>query len=128
MESSDSRFLRIQRHLGFWTRPTKILLAGVLAVCLFGVVLGEYGLVRIVELRKERARLEEEITLAKMKQVLLEERKHELETDDFAVEKIARERGGMYKPGEIIFLFEASDSTQEADLDRISLDNYSLNR
>jgi cell division protein FtsB len=128
VESSDSRFLRIERHLGFWSRPTKILFAAVLAVCLFGVVLGEYGFVRIIELRKERARLEEEITLAKKRGVLLEARKHELETDDFAIEEIARLRGGMYKPGEIIFLFEYEDSTQDADYDRISLDNYSLNR
>lgn len=128
MNVPDSRFLRIKRELGFWTKTTKILFAGVLALCLFGLVLGEYGLLRIIELRKERARLEEEITRSKMKQVLLEERKQKLETDEFTIEKIARERGGMYKPGETIFLFEEADSTQEAELDRISLDNYSLNR
>jgi cell division protein FtsB len=128
MEKSDGRFLRIRREFGFWTKTTKIIFVGVLAVCLFGVVFGDYGLMRIIELRKERARLEEEITAWTMKQRILEERKDKLENDPFTVEKIARERAGLYKPGETIFLFMNPDSTENTDPDRIPLDKYSLNR
>ena len=128
MEKSDGRFLRIRRELGFWTKTTKIIFVGVLAVCLFGIVFGDYGLMRIIELRKERARLEEEITAWTMKQRILEEQKDKLENDPFTVEKLARERAGLYKPGETIFLFMNPDSIDNEDPDRIPLDKYSLNR
>jgi cell division protein FtsB len=120
MEKPDSHFLRIRRQLGFWTRTTKFIVIGVAAVCVFGVVFGDYGLMRVIELKKDRAELEEEITSWTRKQRLLEERKHDLEHDDFTIEEIARNRGGLYKPGETVFLFEEEDS--------ISLDKPSLNR
>ena len=128
MEKSDSRFLRIRRELGFWTKTTKIIFVGVIAVCLFGVVFGDYGLLRILELRRESAHLEEEITAWTMKQRILEERKDKLENDPFTVEQIARQRCGLYRPGETIFLFQNVDSTEDSGPDRILLDKYSLNR
>jgi cell division protein FtsB len=128
MEKSDGRFLRIRRELGFWTKTNRIIFAGLLVVCLFGVVFGDYGLYRIFELRKERGHLEEEITAWTMKQRILEERKDKLKNDPFTVEKIARERAGLYKPGETIFLFQNPDSIGNSDPDRIPLDKYSLNR
>jgi cell division protein FtsB len=128
MDGSDSRFLRIKRELGFWTRTTKIILAGVIAVCVLGIVFGDYGFLRIVELKKERTQLQEDITHWKMNQRLLEARKAKLENDPFTIEKLARKRAGLYKPGETIFLFEEPESTHKAGLDRISLDNFSLNR
>jgi cell division protein FtsB len=128
MEKSDSRFLRIRRELGFWTKTTKIIFVGVLAVCLFGIVFGDYGLLRIIELRRERAHLEEEITAWTMKQRILEERKDKLENDPFTVEQIARQRVGLYKPGETIFIFQNPDSAENQDRGRIPLDKYSLNR
>jgi cell division protein FtsB len=128
MDKSDSRFLRIRRELGFWTRTTKIIFIAVAAVCVFGVVFGDYGLMRVIELKKDRAELEEEIISWTRKQRLLEERKAKLENDDFTIEEIARNRGGLYRPGETIFLFEDADSSENANTDRISLDNHSINR
>jgi cell division protein FtsB len=128
MEKSDSRFLRIRQELGFWTRTTKIIFVGVAAVCVFGVVFGDYGLMRVIELKKERAELEEEIIVWTRKQRLLEEWKYKLENDDFTIEEIARNRGGLYKPGETIFLFEDADSSENTGTGRIPLDKYSLNR
>jgi cell division protein FtsB len=128
MDQSDSRFLRIRRDLGFWTKTAKIVFAGVLIAATVGVVFGEYGLLRIVEVRKERARLEDQIAYYTMRQKLLEERRWQLENDLFTLEKLAREKCGYSKPGEIIFLFQDEDSTQRADIERIPLDNFSLNR
>lgn len=106
----EHKFLRIRRELRFWTRNTKVLLVLVVILCIGGVAFGEYGLVRIVEVKRERRHLKSEITLAKMRMRLLEEEKAKLAGDPFTLEKIARERCGFYKPGELIFVFP-EDST-----------------
>jgi cell division protein FtsB len=106
----EHKFLRIRRELRFWTRSTKIILAGVVIVCLGGIIFGEYGVMRMIEVKRERHRLEADITLWKMKQRLLEEEKMQLLNDPFTLEKLARERCGLYKPGELIFVFP-SDTT-----------------
>ena len=127
MGKPKSRYLRVRRRLRFWTRTKKIIFFGVLTVCLVGVVFGEFGFLRILQLKREGARLEAAITSARMKQRLLEERKDKLENDPFTIEKIAREQCGLYKPGEKIFLFEYGDTTDHSTRS-IALDNYSLNQ
>jgi cell division protein FtsB len=105
VEDLERKFLRIRRELRFWTRNTKVILIGVVILCLGGVIFGEYGLWRIIEVKRERGRLEAEITVWQMKQRLLEEEKQRLTSDPFTLEKMARERCGYYKPGELIFVF-----------------------
>jgi cell division protein FtsB len=124
----DQRFLRIRHELGFWNRTTKIILGVVILLCVVGVVFGDYGALRIVQLRQQRVRLEADITEARIRHRLLLERKEKLESDPFTQEKLARERAGMARPGEIVFVFEEPDSIDKTDLDRIPLDKYSLNR
>jgi cell division protein FtsB len=104
-ESLEHKFYRFRRRLRFWSRNTKILLVGVIVLCLGGVVFGEYGLVRIIEVKRERGRLEAEVASWKMKQRRLELEKERLANDPFTLEKMARERCGLYKPGELIFVF-----------------------
>jgi cell division protein FtsB len=106
----EHKFLRIRRELRFWTRNTKVLLILVVILCIGGVAFGEYGLVRIVEVKRESRHLKSEITLAKMRMRLLEVEKSKLASDPFTLEKLARERCGFCKPGELIFVFP-EDST-----------------
>jgi cell division protein FtsB len=115
MENPDSRFLRIRRKIEFWTKRRRTLFAAVLLVCVIGVVFGEYGLMSILQLRREGHRLEAAIIEAKIEQRTLEERKAKLESDPFTIEKLARENCGLYKPGEKIFIFEDGDSNQTND-------------
>ena len=126
MEKPDSRFLRIRRRIEFWTKRRRTIFAAVLLVCVIGVVFGEYGVLSILQLKRETGRLEAAITEAKMRQRILEERKVKLENDPLTLEKLARENCGMYKPGEKIFLFEDGDTNRSDN--RITLDNYSLNQ
>ena len=86
---------------------------GVAAVCLLGVVFGEFGFLRILLLRRESGELKAQIVEAKMTQRILEEKKDKLENDDFVIEKMAREECGLYKKGEKVFLFEGADSASE---------------
>ncbi len=126
MADLQDRFLRIRRRFGFWTRTKRITLLVIIALCFYGVVFGDYGFLRIIELRRQRAYLEKQIGLWTIKLNLLENRKRRLEKDDFLIEKLARERLGYYKPGELIFLFPQPDSSDESRL--TGLDNLLLNR
>ena len=121
MEKTDSRFLRIRRRIEFWTKRRRTIFAAVLLLCVIGLVFGEYGLLSMLQLKREGSRLEAAITEAKMEQRILEERKSKLEGDPLTLEKLARENCGMYRPGEKIFLFQDGD-TNRAD-NRITLDN-----
>ncbi len=119
------RYLRVQRVKPFWTRRAKLVLAGLLIVFTIPVVFGDYGLLRIIELRRERRQLEEKIAHYKMKVRLLEIKKQKLLNDPFTIEKIARERCGLYKPGELIFIFEDADSNK-SEAPVIPLDKLTL--
>jgi cell division protein FtsB len=123
----DGRYLRVRREPPFWNKTTKIIFVVVLVGCAVGVVIGDYGLFRIVQLRGERAQLEREIAVAKMRKSLLEDEKDKLENDPLTLERLARERAGLYKPGEKIFVFDEGDSGHAGEGD-IPLDTYSLNR
>ena len=128
-EKLEHKFLRIRREIRFWTRNTKVLLILVILLCLGGVAFGEYGLVRIIEVKKEGHKLEADITVWKMKHRLLEDEKQKLASDPFTLEKLARERCGFYKPGKLIFVFpEDSAATPGAisGIARASLDKLPL--
>ena len=122
----EQKFLRIRRELHFWSRNTKVMLILVILLCLGGMAFGEYGAVRIVEVKKEKHKLEADITTWKMKQCLLEEQKQKLADDPFTLEKLARERCGYYKPGELIFVFPESDTAATSGIERASLDKLPL--
>ena len=126
MPELDARFYRRARKPPFWTRTNKLIFLGIVTVCLVGVIFGEFGLLRIVQLKKESASLQAQIIDAKMRHRILEERKDRLENDPFTIEELAREECGLYKPGEKIFLFEYGDTTGKST-DQ-SLDNFYLNQ
>jgi cell division protein FtsB len=126
MDKTDSRFLRIRRRIEFWTKRRRTIFFAVLLLCVIGLVFGEYGLLSILQLKREGARLEAAITETRMKQRILEERKRKLESDPLTLEKLARANCGMYRPGEKIFLFQDGDTNRSDN--RITLDNYSLNQ
>jgi len=126
MPEFDSRFYRKERKRPFWTRTRKLIFVGVLAVCLLGVVLGEFGFLRIILLKRESGELQAQTVEAKMRQRILEEQKDKLENDDFTTEKLAREECGLYKEGEKVFVFEADSASEDSD--GIPLDNCVLNQ
>ena len=104
-----------QQKRPFWTRTRKLILIAVAAVCVMGVVFGEFGFLRILLLKRESGELQAQIVEAKMRQRILEEEKDRLENDEFTVEKKAREECGLYKKGEKVFVFEADSASGEYD-------------
>ena len=124
---ADRRFLRVRRpEKPFWEKALKLLLLAVVGISAFSIVFGNYGLLRMLELRNERAHLEEQITHYKMKRKLLEMKRDDLKNDPFTIEKHVRERLGMYKPGEVIFLFLDEDSTEITNAEGLVLDKSAL--
>jgi cell division protein FtsB len=87
-----------------------LLLAGAAYFALFG---GDYSLLELRrikrELEQERARLE----VAEAEAARLRARVDSLENDSATIERIARERWGLIRPGERLYRFEESDTLRE---------------
>lgn len=79
--------------------------AGGVAILLFllSAVLGERGLVQLLRLQKEQRRLEETAFMLQQRNDRLRRRIERLESDDRYVERLARQRLGLVKQGEIIY-------------------------
>jgi len=76
-------------------------------LALFGLyfVFGEHGLWHIWKLKRQARELKEEVARIEAKRKALEEEKKKLEEGDPEyIEKLARERYGMVKPGERIYI------------------------
>jgi cell division protein FtsB len=88
--------------------PTKYkgwLAACVLALFLFVIaaVCGDHGLVHVLRMRGEQRDLERVVFDLGQRNEELRERVRRLQTDDRYIEKLARERLGLVKKGEIIY-------------------------
>lgn len=74
-------------------------------LALFGAaaVLGDNGLVRLRELERAQAALEQRAFALQQANEQLREHVRRLESDDVLLEKLARERLGLVRPGEIVY-------------------------
>ncbi len=109
------RYFRGQSIKDFAHSMLGIVLIITVILCFYGVVFGDYGLLQIFHLRNEQKKLCREIEILKMKQKVLENYKLRLENDEFLIEKLARERAGLCKPGEILFVFQEEDASGNLD-------------
>ena len=66
-------------------------------------VFGDHGLFQLYKLKKERSEIQLYITQLRKNQELLYNEKNRLENDLRYIEKLARERYRMAKPGEKVF-------------------------
>lgn len=81
------------------------LIACVVALVLFVIaaVWGDHGLVHLLHLRGEQADLEHMAFELQQSNEHMRQRIRRLESDDWYVEKLAREQLGMVKSGEIVY-------------------------
>ncbi len=87
-------------------------IAGALYFAFFG---GEYTLWDVRRLQKQRDSEQKKLVQAKQDVEKLRARADSLEKDSVALEKIAREKYGMVKPGERLYRFaEKPDSAKRA--------------
>jgi cell division protein FtsB len=76
------------------------------AYLLFFLVFGRMGLVAHLRLKDEATRIEGEIARVEGEIGVLDRRVDALNRDPHTIERLARERLGMVRPGETVFLFD----------------------
>lgn len=94
-------------------RPTKykgVIAVGVVLLALFVVaaVYGDHGLVHLLRMQSEQQELEHMAFNLQQRNEQLRHRIQRLEADDWYLEKLARERLGMIKRGEVIYRIAAA--------------------
>ena len=88
------------------------------SLALIGIVMfltflfGDHGLFQLYKLKKEKKRMQEHITKSRKEREGLVSEKHRLENDMKYIEKLAREKYRMAKPGEKVF--KVIDSNKES--------------
>ena len=78
-----------------------LLLIGVTLLIIF--IFGDHGIFQLYKLKRERAEVQAHITLLRKERGQLKSEKARLENDLDYIEKLARERFRMAKPGEKVF-------------------------
>ncbi len=87
-----------------------ILLGLAVYYALFG---GEYSLLELRQARSEIAAQEEELNLLRGENEYLRARADSLQNDSATLEKLARERFGMIRDGEILYFTEPKDTAAD---------------
>ena len=89
----------------------RLLALGVAALALYYAVWGgEYSVFDLFTLRRDRLAAEGELARARAEVDSLRALARTLERDDAAIERIARERFGMIRDGELLYRFVPVDS------------------
>lgn len=95
----------------------KLIMPTLLGLALyFAIFGGEFSLVDLRRARAERDAAERELDSLRMEIDSLRAWKHALESDSVTIERIARERYGMIRDGEVLYRFtDPEGSTSSAD-------------
>ena len=105
-----STLIRNRRSPAGSAKSTRVLVWGGIglfaAYLLFFLLFGRMGVIAHLRLGDEAARIDREITMAKGEIAELRQTARNLNNDPHTIERIARERLGMVRPGETVFLFE----------------------
>jgi cell division protein FtsB len=88
---------------------------GTFAACVAGLILfvvaavyGDHGLVHLLRMQREQVDLERMAFDLQQQNEHLRQRIHRLRSDDLYIEKLARERFGWVKKGEIVYRVTAA--------------------
>ena len=75
----------------------------IFVVSAFFIIINDSGMLKLIEVKREHTRLSKEISTLQAHQIKLNNEIHELKTNAGFIEKIAREKFMMAKPGEKVF-------------------------
>lgn len=116
--SQEPRFLRKRFHGYGRVAPARILriLGWAIAIWLgSAILLGDAGLVSILQMRGMRESLHQEIETLEQTKAETIELEDSLENDPLTVERVARERYGMIRDGEIRYHVELPEEDEETE-------------
>ncbi len=72
----------------------------ILSLFIYDMFLGKWSIISLISLYVKKHRAEKELAITSSEIVLLENEIDRLKNDNFYIEKVAREKGGMIKKGE----------------------------
>jgi cell division protein FtsB len=100
-------YIKTDRSSRASRRKMLFITAGILFAIylLASFILGEMGLVKYYRMKAQYNTLSEEITLLKRDNVKLRKTVHALKNDPAYVERIARDKLGLARPGEIVYYY-----------------------
>ena len=82
---------------------TNLLMVAIIFGCTSLLLFSDRGLINLWSLKKEKLEIQNEINDLRNQIVLLEKEEEKLKFDEKYIEKIAREKFKMVKPGERVF-------------------------
>jgi cell division protein FtsB len=82
---------------------TNILMATIVVGCISLLLFSDRGLINLWSLKKEKLEIQNEINDLRNQIAMLEKEEEKLKFDEKYIEKIAREKFKMVKPGERVF-------------------------
>ena len=80
-----------------------MLMVAIIVGCISLILFSDRGLINLWSLKKEKLEIQNEINDLRNQIALLEKEEEKLKFDDKYIEKIAREKFKMVKPGERVF-------------------------
>ena len=89
---------------------TNILMVTIIVGCISLLLFSDRGLVNLWSLKKEKLEIQNEINDLRNQIALLEKEEEKLKFDEKYIEKIAREKFKMVKPGERVFKVNDEES------------------
>ncbi len=82
-------------------------------VLVLPMIFGDMGFIPYVKMQRTQQHLEIELEELKAENQKLEEKVNSLRSDSETIERIARQRLGLVRPGEIVFAFPGSGDTPD---------------
>lgn len=82
---------------------TNILMVTIVVGCISLLLFSDRGLINLWSLKKEKLKIQNEINSLRNQIAMLEKEEEKLKFDEKYIEKIAREKFKMVKPGERVF-------------------------
>ena len=82
---------------------TNLLMVAIIIGCFSLLLFSDIGLINLWSLKKEKLEIQNEINNLRNQIALLEKEEEKLKFDEKYIEKIAREKFKMVKPGERVF-------------------------
>ena len=89
---------------------TNILMVIIIVGCVSLLLFSDRGLINLWSLKKEKLEIQNEINDLRNQIALLEKEEEKLKFDEKYIEKIAREKFKMVKPGERVFKVKDEES------------------
>ena len=89
---------------------TNILMVTIIFGCVSLLIFSDRGLINLWSLKKEKQEIQNEINYLRNQIAMLEKEEEKLKFDEKYIEKIAREKFKMVKPGERVFKIVDEDS------------------